>query len=179
MQTQQNFYRPRINHQIRIPQVRVILSDGSQAGIMETRDALKMAQEQGLDLIEINPRATPPVVRIADFGKLKYEEKKKQSAAKKNQKTVELKEIAFRPATEEHDLNHKIEAAKEFLTEGNKVKFVVKFRGRELTHTDIGKEKLEWVLQQLSELSTNFTSITMEGKNMSTVVSPGHPKTEK
>lgn len=173
MQTQSNFqYRIRINHQIRIPQVRVILSDGTSAGVMATRDALKLAQDQGLDLIEINPKSAPPVCKIVDYGKYKYEEKKKQSAAKKTQKVVELKEISFRPVTDENDLNHKLDAAKEFLGEGNKVKFTVKFRGREMAHPEIGRDKLEWVLQQLLDLTLSSTPIGMEGKAMSTIVTP-------
>lgn len=171
---QQSSYQPRIriNFQIRIPQVRVILADGTAAGIMETKDAIKMAQDQGLDLIEINPKAIPPVCKITDFGKMKYEEKKKQSAAKKNQKVTLLKEIDFRPNTDQNDLNHKLDAVKKFLSEGNKVKFVVKFRGRELAHTDIGREKLDWMLSQLTDLVSGNTPISMDGKNMTTIISP-------
>ena len=175
-QTNNNQYRVRINQYIRIPQVRLILNDGSNAGVMETRLALKMAQDQGLDLVEINPRATPPICKIIDYGKFKYEEKKKQQAAKKNQKTIEVKEIDFRPVTEENDLNHKLESAKEFLAEGHKVKFVVKFRGREMSHPQIGRDKLDWMLQQLSELVASSTQVSMEGKNMSTIVTPKNEK---
>lgn len=139
---------------------------------MATRDALKLAQDQGLDLIEINPKSAPPVCKIVDYGKYKYEEKKKQSAAKKTQKVVELKEITFRPVTDENDLNHKLESAKEFLADGNKVKFTVKFRGREMAHPEIGRDKLEWVLQQLLDMTANSTPIGMEGKAMSTIVTP-------
>lgn len=169
-QTQQ--YRQRINRYIRVPQIRVILADGSNGGIMNTQDALKLAQDQSLDLIEINPKAIPPVCRIADHGKLKYEEKKKAQAAKKNQVVQELKELTFRPNTDENDLNHKLEQAKEFLTEGNKVKFTVRFRGREITHSDLGKTKLEWILAQLQGLITDKPQISLEGKFMFMVVSP-------
>lgn len=165
-------YRVRINKYIRVPQVRVIMEDGSSPGILNTYDALKMAQEKGLDLVEINPKAQPPVCKILDFGKYKYEEKKKLAAAKKNQKANETKELTFRPNTDENDLNHKLEQAKEFLAEGNKVKFAVKFRGREITHPQIGKDKLEWFVTQLATLIVANPQISSEGKFMSVIVSP-------
>ena len=165
-------YRARINYQIRAAQVRVILEDGSSPGVMNLRDALKMAQELNLDLIEINPKAIPPVTKIANFGKMLYEEKKKQAAAKKNQKNNELKELTVRPNTDENDLNVKLNQAKEFIAEGNKVKFAVKFKGREITHPELGKAKLEWFVQQLEALiSPNFQLMT-EGKIMSVIISP-------
>jgi translation initiation factor IF-3 len=169
--TQQQF-RTRINHFIRVPQVRVVLADGSSPGIMNTRDALKMAQDQGLDLIEINPKSAPPVCKIADYGKMKYEEKKQQQAAKKNQVIQELKEITFRPNTDTNDLNHKLEQAKKFLLDGNKVKFTIRFRGREITHSELGKEKLEWMLQQLQGLIADKSQISLEGKFMTLIVNP-------
>lgn len=175
MQTQNNgnnTYRIRINSYIRVPQVRVILADGSTAGVMNTWEALKLAQEQGLDLVEINPKSAPPVCKIVDYGKFKYDEKKKQQAAKKSQKTSDLKEIDFRPVTEDNDMNHKLQNAKEFLAEGHKVKFVVKFRGREMAHKEIGKQKLDWMLEQIKDLISGSSMISLEGKDMSTVVSP-------
>lgn len=172
----QSQYRTRINQYIRVPQVQVILSDGKNGGIMATRDALKLAQDEGLDLIEINPRSAPPVCKIADFGKMKYEEKKKQQAAKKNQTVQELKELTFRPNTDENDLNHKLEQAKGFLTDGNRVKFTVRFRGREITHSNIGRDKLEWIVQQLQGLITDKSQISLEGKFMSLIVSPTKSK---
>ena len=168
----QQQYRTRINKYIRVPQIRVILSNGENGGIMNTQDALKLAQDQFLDLIEINPKAIPPVCRIADHGKLKYEEKKQQQAAKKNQIIQELKELTFRPNTDENDLNHKLDQAKEFLTEGNKVKFTVRFRGREITHADLGKAKLDWCVQQLQGLIADKPQISLEGKFMWLIVSP-------
>lgn len=165
-------YRVRINKYIRVPQVRVIMEDGSSPGILNTYDALKMAQEKGLDLVEINPKGIPPVCKILDFGKYKYEEKKKLAASKKNQKANETKELTFRPNTDENDLNHKLEQAKEFLAEGNKVKFAVKFRGREITHPQIGRDKLEWFVNQLSALIIANHQISSEGKFMSVIVSP-------
>jgi translation initiation factor IF-3 len=169
--TQQQF-RTRINHFIRVPQVRVILSNGENGGIMDTRDALKLAQDENLDLVEINPKAIPPVVRIVNFGKMKYEEKKKLQAEKKKQVVQELKEITFRPNTDTHDLDHKLSQAKGFLADGAKVKFTIRFRGREITHSELGKNKLEWMLQQLQGLIIDKSQISLEGKFMSLIVSP-------
>jgi translation initiation factor IF-3 len=173
MQTQNNNQqRIRTNHQIRIPQIRVVLADGSNAGIMATFDALKIAKDSGLDLVEINPKAVPPVCKIMDYGKYKYEEKKKLQVAKKNQVVQELKELTFRPNTDENDLNHKLEQAKGFLADGNKVKFTVRFRGREITHSELGKAKIEWFVLQLQGLIADKPQISLEGKFMSAVVSP-------
>jgi translation initiation factor IF-3 len=169
-------YRIRVNYNIRVPQVRVVLEDGSSPGIMNTPEALKMAQELGLDLIEINPKTAPPICKIMDFGKHKYSEKKKATEAKKNQKVQEMKELSFRPGTEEHDLLIKLNAAKQFLTDGHKVRFVCKFRGREMSHPEIGREKLSWILQQLNGLIGSSPDISMEGKWMSVIVSPARQK---
>lgn len=179
MQTnnQQREYRIRINKFIRVPQIRVILADGTTPGIMNTYDALKMAQDQGLDLVEISPKAVPPVCKIMDYGKFKYEEKKKLQAAKKNQQTQELKELTFRPNTDENDLNHKVAQAKEFLAEGDRVKFAVRFRGREIVHANIGREKLEWILKRLDGLVATNPQVSLEGKIMSMIVSPTKNKT--
>lgn len=173
----QNQYRVRINKYIRVPQIRVVLEDGSNAGVMNTYEALKMAQDQGLDLVEINPKAQPPVCKIMDYGKYKYEEKKKQQAAKKNQQVQELKELTFRPNTDENDLSHKLTQAKGFLAEGDRVKFTVRFRGREIVHANIGKEKLEWILNELSGTIAPNPQINLEGKFMSMIVSPTKNKT--
>jgi len=167
-----NNQRIRVNNQIRVPQVRVIQNDGTPIGVMSTKDALKLAQNQGLDLVEINPRAVPPVCKILDYGKFKYEEKKKQSEIKKKQKIQELKELTFKPTTDEHDLLHKLAFAKEFLTEGNKVKFTIKFRGREITHPEIAKSKLDWIVSQLNSLILPEPQISLEGKFMWMIVSP-------
>lgn len=169
---QQREQRIRTNWQIRIPQIRLLGSDGTNLGVMATRDALKMAQDQSLDLVEINPKAQPPVCKIMDYGKYKYEEKKKLQAAKKNQQVQELKELTFRPATDENDLSHKLEQAKEFLAEGDKVKFTIRFRGREITHPDIGKAKLDWLIQQLGTTIAPNPQVNLEGKFMSMIVSP-------
>ena len=173
MQTTSNQqYKTRINQYIRVPQIRVILSDGSNGGIMSTYDALKLAKDEGLDLIEINPKVSPPVCKIANYGKMLYEEKKQQQAAKKNQQNQGIKEITFRPVTDTNDLSHKLEQAKEFLIHGNKVKFTVRFRGREISHADLGKEKLDYCIQQLQGLISDNPQISLEGKYMSMLVSP-------
>lgn len=162
----------RINHFIRVPEVRVVDQDGNAIGVMSTKDAINLAQKQGMDLIEINPKTSPPICKVTNFGKFKYDEKKRQSEAKKNQKIQELKEITFRPNTDENDLNHKLTQAKEFLSEGNRVKFTIRFRGREIVHPQVGKEKLEWIIEQLSGLITANTLISLEGKLMSMQVAP-------
>jgi translation initiation factor IF-3 len=170
MQTTQ--YKVRVNNYIKVPQVRVILSDGTSAGVMATRDALKMAIEQGLDLVEINPKSVPPVCKIIDYGKFKYDEKKKQAEAKKNHKIQELKEITFRPSTDENDLNHKLANARTFLLEGDKVKFTIRFRGREVVHPEEGRDRILWLLEQLKDVIATPPPISMEGKFMSIVVAP-------
>lgn len=169
---EQREQRIRINHLIRVPQVRVVGNDGSNLGIMATRDALKMAQEQYLDLIEINPKGLPPVCKIADYGKMKYEEKKKMQLAKKTQQVQELKELTFRPNTDENDLTHKLSQAKEFLNEGHRVKFTIRFRGREIAHPHVGSDKLDWLLEQLSGSIAPAAPISLEGKFMSLIVAP-------
>lgn len=174
MQQQENSFqnRIRINYQIRVPQVRLILDDGTSPGVLPTREALQMANSLGLDLVEINPKAFPPVCKILDYGKFKYEEKKKLISAKKAQKQSEIKELSFRPNTGDHDLNHKLESAKQFLQDGNKVKFSVKFRGREITHPQIAKEKLEMIIKELSTLISNIPPISLDGKIMSMIIVP-------
>lgn len=172
MQKENTQQRIRTNYQIKVPQVRVVLEDGTSPGIMNTPAALKMAQEMGLDLVEINPKASPPVVKIIDLGKWKYEEKKKQQEIKKNQKVHEQKEILLRPTTEIGDLTHKLNAAKEFLINGHTVKFTVRFRGRELTHPEVGRDKLNWMLEQLNGLIQPSPNVSMEGKFMNMTVMP-------
>jgi translation initiation factor IF-3 len=147
-------------------------SDGTNLGIIATKDAIKMAQDKALDLVEINPRSVPPVCKIMDYGKFKYEEKKKAQAAKKNQQVQELKELTFRPNTDVNDLAHKVAQAKGFLSEGNKVKFTIKFRGREITHLDIGREKITWIAQQLQGLVVAGAQPFLEGKFMTITFLP-------
>jgi len=162
----------RTNRRIRFPQVRVIGSDGSQLGIMATRDALKLAEEQGLDLVEISPEARPPVCRILDHGKHLYEESKNARKAKKRQQSSQLKEMRFRPKIDEHDIRFKTERLREFLLEGHKVRAYVEFRGREMTHTEFGYRILERIKAQLAEVGQPEPSVRMEGRHMSLIINP-------
>jgi len=171
-QQQQRGFQIRINHRIRVPEVRVIGADGGMLGVLQTHEALKMAQEQGLDLVEVNPKADPPVCKILDFGKYKYEEKKKTAEAKRKQTVVDVKELKLRPKTDDHDIAFKIKAARRFLEAGHKVKFTVRFRGREITHPEKAQEQLTLVLQGVEELANVETRAMMEGKTMSIMVSP-------
>jgi translation initiation factor IF-3 len=163
----QQTYRIRINHFIKVPQVRVIDDEGNTLGVMNTSEALSLAKSKNLDLIEVNPKSFPPVCKILDYGKFKYEEKKKLVQAKKNQKQSEVKEISFHPNTDNNDLNHKLNLAKDFLKDGNNVRFIVKFRGREITHPELGEQKLRWFLEETKELIVNNSQIFLEGKIMS------------
>jgi translation initiation factor IF-3 len=162
----------RVNHRIRVPEVRVVLDDGSQLGVMPTSEALKAAEGRGLDLVEVNPKSMPPVCKILDFGRYKYEEKKRQSEAKRKQTIVELKEVKLRPKTDDHDLNVKVRAARRFLESGNKVKFTVRFRDREITHPQRAQMQLDWLLEQLSDISNMEQRPQMEGRTMSLILGP-------
>lgn len=164
--------KPRRNWQIKSTTVRLIDQYGKNLGVVSTSEAVKLAHESNLDLIEINSKSLPIVAKIADYGKFCYEEKKKQSEIKKNQKIQELKEIQFRPNTDENDLNHKLASAKEFLIEGHKVKFTVRFRGREVVHPEVAADKINWILDQLNGLILPPPPSSMEGKFMSLIVSP-------
>jgi translation initiation factor IF-3 len=162
----------RVNHRIRVPEVRVVLDDGSQLGVMATSEALKAAEGRGLDLVEVNPKSMPPVCKILDFGRFKYEEKKRQSEAKRKQTVVELKEVKLRPKTDDHDLNVKVRAARRFLESGNKVKFTVRFRGREITHPQRAQMQLDWLLENLADLANVEQRPQMEGRTMSLILGP-------
>ena len=157
---------------IRRPEVRVINPDGQQLGIYPIRQALTIAQELGLDLVEINPKADPPVCRIMDFGKFKYEQKKQANLAKKRQKVVEVKEVKMRPKTDDHDFNFKLKHVLRFLEEGNKAKITIRFRGRELAHTERGRDVLNRVLENLGESFIVDKTPVMEGRMMSMFISP-------
>jgi len=161
----------RINHRIRVPEIRVIL-DEEQLGILPTHEALRLAEEKGLDLVEISPRAFPPVCRIMDYGKYKYEEAKKKQQARKRASTVETKEIKFRPKTEGHDMDFKVKHIKRFLEGGNKVRLAVVFRGREITHPKTGKNVLDRVVELCSEIATVEADTNMEGRRMIMVIAP-------
>lgn len=162
----------RINHRIRVPEVRVVDDDGGMLGILPTHEALKRAQERGLDLVEVNPKAEPPVCKILDYGKFKYEEKKKATEARRKQSVVEIKEIKLRPKTDDHDIDFKIRAARAFLEAGHKVKFTVRFRGREITHPQVAQSQLDRIVQQIEELANIEVRPTMEQRTMMLIVAP-------
>ncbi len=167
--------KQRINNQIRIPEVRLIDDKGEQRGVVPIQEALTIAAEAGLDLVEVSPNANPPVCKILDFGKYKYEQEKKLREAKKNQTQIKLKEIRMQPKIEKHDLQFKTKHVIEFLSEGNKVKVTIRFRGRELAHTELGRVVLEKVLALLDENEIGYAldrNPIMEGRFMSMIVSP-------
>jgi translation initiation factor IF-3 len=161
----------RINHRIRVPEIRVILEE-EQLGIMPTHEALRLAEEKGLDLVEISPRSQPPVCRIMDYGKYKYDEAKKKQQARKRASTVETKEIKFRPKTEEHDMDFKVKHVRRFLEGGNKVRLAVVFRGREITHPQTGMAVLNRVVERCGDIATVEATPNMEGRRMIMVIAP-------
>ena len=155
-----------VNEQIRDREVRVIGQDGKMLGIMSSKEAQKLAREADLDLVKISPNAKPPVCKIIDYGKFKYEQNRREKEAKKKQKTIEVKEIRFSPNIDTNDLNTKINQARKFLGNGNKLKVSVRFRGRELTHTSVGRAILEDFAQQLSDIAVVDKPPKMEGRSM-------------
>jgi translation initiation factor IF-3 len=162
----------RINQRIRVPEIRVIGEDGEMLGVMQTHEALRRAQERGLDLVEVNPKADPPVCKILDFGKYKYDEKKKAREAKRKQAVVDIKEIKLRPKTDDHDLDFKTRAARRFMEAGHKVKFTVRFRGREITHPEKAHEQLDWIVQQCEEIANVEVRPIMEQRTMTLLMAP-------
>ena len=167
----------RINEQIRVREVRLIRDEGvQQQGIVTTLAALEIAREQGLDLVEVAPNAVPPVVKIMDYGKYKFENEKKVRDSKKKQKQLKLKEIRMQPKIDEHDLDFKSKHVKDFLGEGNKVKVTVRFRGREMAHTELGLEVLKDVLKRIEGEYIIDKAPSMEGRFMSMVLSPKSKK---
>jgi len=163
---------PYINRQIRKPYVRVIGKDGEQLGILDIRKAVLLAEELGLDLVQVAEKADPPVCKIMDYGKHKYEEKKKAQVAKKKQVVIELKEVQIRPKTEGHDLDHKSKKALEFLEEGNKVKLIVFYRGREMEHLGVGWVTLSNFLKKLNDTAVLEVPPRMEGRRLSCTLGP-------
>ncbi|MCS6855434.1 MAG: translation initiation factor IF-3 [Elioraea sp.] len=163
---------PRVNEEIRIPQVRLIGPDGEMIGIVPTREALWRARDLGLDLVEISPNADPPVCKILDFGKYKYEQQKKKSEARKKQKIVEVKEIKIRPNIDDHDYDVKMRQARGFIQEGDKVKVTLRFRGRELAHLDLAMKVLERVKNELEPIAKVEQMPRMENKQMVMVLTP-------
>jgi translation initiation factor IF-3 len=164
--------RIRVNNQIAADSVRVISSDGEQLGIMTVPVAIERAKEYGMDLVEVAPKANPPVCRIMEYGKFKYEKSKKESLAKKKQATVVLKEIKFRPKTDEHDYQFKLKHIIRFLEAKNKVKVVVRFRGREIIHMDKGLQILQRVRAEVDEIATADNEPKTEGRTMIMMLSP-------
>lgn len=162
----------RINEEIRAREVRVISADGEQLGIMSGRDALKLAQEAHMDLVEIAPTAKPPVCRIMDYGKFRYEQQKREKEARKKQKTFDIKEVKLRPGIEEHDFNVKYKNAVRFLEDGDKVKVTIMFRGRELSHPELGEVLLKKMAEQLKDIAVVERVPKLEGKNMIMIVAP-------
>jgi translation initiation factor IF-3 len=162
----------RVNERIRVPQVRVIGDDGEQVGVLPVREALTLAQSRGLDLVEVSPTARPPVCRIMDYGKFKYEQNRRARKAKKKQHQMQLKEIKMRPKIDEHDYEFKVQHARDFLGGRDKVKVTVTFRGREMAHQEIGHKLIQRVLADLAEISTVESPPRSEGRTLSAVLMP-------
>lgn len=166
----------RLNQEITVPEVRLIDADGGQAGVVGIRAALEMAEEAGVDLVEIAPLAVPPVCRIMDYGKFKYQEAKKQHEAKLKQKQVQVKEVKFRPGTDENDYQIKLRNMLRFLKDDDKVKVTLRFRGREMAHQEIGMRQLERIKADLDEIGVIEQMPKMEGRQMVMVVAPKKAK---
>lgn len=162
----------RINERIRIPEIRLIDENGNHIGVLRTRDALEMARERGLDLVEVQPNAVPPVCRLMDYGKFRYEESRRERESRKRQKTAEVKEIRLSPKIGDHDLETKGRLALRFLEAGDKVKLTVRFRGREIAHQDIGKGILERMAVDLGPVASIDQVPHIEGRTMVMLLSP-------
>ena len=163
---------PRSNNRITAPEVQVIGSDGGNIGILNTNEAISIAKEQGLDLIEIAPNSKPPVCKIIDIGKFKYDAQKKANVAKKKQKIVLLKEIKMRPVTETHDYDFKVKNAKKFIGKGDKVKFTIRFKGRELQHSHLGRELMDKIKVDMQDVGKVELHPKFDGKQMIMVIQP-------
>ena len=164
--------RVRVNRMIRISPVRVITDTGEQLGVLPIEEALAAAQDRGLDLVEVAPTARPPVVKIMDYGKFKFEQAKMARQAKKKQHVIHLKEVKFRPGIEEHDFSTKVRHAREFLGEGNKVKVTLMFRGRQIAHPELGRVVVQRVAQELADVAKIETDAKFEGKFMTMILAP-------
>ena len=175
---QNNFQRrtrdkgPKSNNRINSPEVQVIASSGENLGILNTNEAISMAKEEGLDLIEIAPNAKPPVCKIIDIGKYKYDAQKKANQAKKKQKKIEVKEIKLRPVTETHDYQFKIKNAQKFISKGDKVKFTIRFKGRELQHSHLGEELMDKIKVDMQEVGKVELNPKFDGKQIIMVIQP-------
>jgi translation initiation factor IF-3 len=163
---------PRVNERIRVPRVLVVDEEGNKLGEFMTEDALQMARERALDLVEVAPMARPPVCRITDFGKLKYEKKKREAEARRNQTVVEIKEIKVRPKTDDHDMDVKERAIRSFLEEGDKVKITVRFRGREMAHREIGEDQCKVFAERLQDVAMIEQAPRMDGRQMVMMLAP-------
>ncbi|MDA7426951.1 translation initiation factor IF-3 [Primorskyibacter aestuariivivens] len=163
---------PRVNDKIRSPEIRLIGAEGENVGVVTPRRALEMAQDAGLDLVEISPNANPPVCKIMDFGKFKYEQQKRESEARKKQKIIEVKEVKFRPNTDTHDYEVKMRNVFKFLENGDKVKVTLRFRGREMAHQNLGRELLERVAEDVKEIGKIENMPKMEGRQMIMMIGP-------
>lgn len=161
-----------INENIKAKQVRLIDADNENRGIVSIKEALAVAEEAGLDLIEISPQANPPVCKVLDYGKFRYEQQKKKNEAKKNQKVVEIKELKLRPVIETHDYEVKMKQAKKFLEQGNKVKFTMRFKGRELSANDMGKQIMSQIIEDLDNCAKVDSEMKLEGRQMMMILSP-------
>ncbi|MGH1398570.1 MAG: translation initiation factor IF-3 [Alphaproteobacteria bacterium] len=162
---------PNINHEIRAEEVRVVGADGEMAGVMSVADGVKLAEAAGLDLVEVSPNAKPPVCKVLDYGKYKYEQQKKASEARKKQKTADVKEVKIRPGIEDHDYQVKMRNARKFLGNGDKVKVTMRFRGREMAHQQIGFDLLKRMIEELSDISKVDLHPKMEGRQIIMVLS--------
>ena len=172
LSTNEREKRVRVNRQIRISPVRVIGSDGEQLGVLAIDEALALAEERGQDLVEVAPTARPPVVKIMDYGKYKFEEAKAARAAKKKQHIIHIKEVKYRPGIDDHDFDFKTRHAREFLLEGNKVKVTMMFRGRQMARPDMGKAVLDRVAEVLADVGKIEFDAKLEGRNMTMVLAP-------
>lgn len=159
--------------------MRVVTEDGETFGVMDTRDAVQKAREMGLDLVEISPMAKPPVCKIIDYGKFLYEQKKRQHEAKKKQVNVQVKEIKFRPGTDDHDYNYRMEHAREWLEDGDKVRAAIAFRGREMTHRELGAKILKKLTEDLADIAEVEVAPKMEGYQMFTIFHPKKTEAKK
>jgi translation initiation factor IF-3 len=162
----------RVNQRIRVPEVRLIGSDGAMIGIMSSGEALDRARAEGLDLVEVNPKAQPPVCRLMDYGKFKYEQKKQANLARKRQTVIEVKEIKFRPKTDDHDYEFKMRHIRRFLAEGDKAKVTVRFRGRELAHPQVAQRLLDRIVNELKDEAVLEQNSRMEGRTMFLLIAP-------
>lgn len=163
-----------VNENIRAREVRLIDSNGEQLGIKSRQEALEIARERDLDLVLVAPNAKPPVCRIMDYGKYRYEQQKKEQEARKKQKTIQVKEVRFTPSIGDHDFNTKLRNVRKFLSKGDKVKASVRFRGRAITHKDLGREVLDRLAEELKDIAVVETEAKMEGRNMFMVLSPSN-----